>query len=172
MSNPFVGEIRLFAGNFAPLGWVFCQGQLLPIAEYETLFNLIGTTYGGDGQTTFGVPDLQGRVPVHQGALAGGSTYTLGQKAGVENVTITASQMPTHSHAFAASQASGTQVGPGANLLGASSSIAMYTSQVPNVSFNPAAIGVYGGSQPHDNLQPYVCVSFIISLFGIYPSSN
>jgi microcystin-dependent protein len=165
MAQPYVGEIRMFAGNFAPAGWMFCEGQLLPISENETLFQLIGTTYGGDGQSTFGLPDLRGRVPLHQG-----NGFTLAEAAGVETVTLTTQQIPVHTHVLAASDQAGNQVSPSGNLPARSFDVKPYISEPPDGDFNAAAIGPVGGSQPHTNFQPYLCVDFIISLFGIFPS--
>lgn len=165
MGTPFVGEIRMFAGNFAPQGWQLCQGQLLAISENETLFNLIGTTYGGDGQETFAVPNLQSRVPVHVGP-----GFSQGQSGGAESVTLTTSQLPAHSHVPQAA-ASGNQASP-ANGLWAATTAAMYTAQAPDSPLNPVAIGSAGGSQPHDNMLPYLVINFIISLFGIFPSQT
>jgi microcystin-dependent protein len=167
MSDPFIGEIRLFAGNFAPLGWMFCEGQLLPISENETLFNLIGTTYGGDGQSTFGLPDLRGRLPLHFG---GG--FTLAEKGGVEDVTLTVQQIHAHSHALLAAAVTGDQITPNDRLLASSFNVTPYINDAPNASMNASAISSVGGSQPHSNLQPYLCISFIISLFGIFPPQN
>ena len=167
MAQPYVGEIRIFAGNFAPAGWMFCEGQLLPISEYETLFNLIGTTYGGDGQSTFALPDLRGRIPMHFG-----NGFTLAEMGGVETVTLTVSQIPAHSHPYLATTNPGTALDPTANVLGASPSITLLRQQAPTVAFSPSAISSVGGSQPHDNFQPYLCVDFIISLFGIFPSQT
>ncbi|MBS0590494.1 MAG: phage tail protein [Proteobacteria bacterium] len=172
MADPFVGEIRLFAGNFAPVNWAYCNGALLPIAQYDALFTLLGTTYGGDGQTTFGLPDLQGRVPVHQGQGPGLSPYVLGQKGGVENVTLTTNQYPSHTHGFVASSDAGTAAGPGSDVLAASASIKAYTDALPNVGLNATALPPSGGGLPHENMQPSLCVNFIISLFGIFPSQN
>jgi microcystin-dependent protein len=170
MAQPFIGEVRMFAGNFAPLGWLFCDGSLLPISEYETLFNLIGTTYGGDGQSTFALPDLRGRVPIHQGPLAGGSTYVIGQSGGVESVTLTTQQIPNHGHALVASGGAGSASGPGGNVPAlAVGNLYVGSPTSPTVNLSEMAIGSAGGSQPHDNLQPFLCVSFIISLFGIFP---
>lgn len=168
MAQPYIGEIRMFAGNFNPNGWMFCDGQVLPISEYDTLFNLIGTTYGGDGQETFALPDLRGRVPIHQGSYAG-NTYTIGQLAGTETETITAQQTPVHSHAFLASKSLGKQNSPAGALLAQGPSITAFLndSAVANMAAN--AIQPVGGSQPHTNLQPYLGLNFIISLFGIYP---
>ena len=168
MAQPYVGEIRMFAGNFAPAGWMFCEGQLLPISENETLFQLIGTTYGGDGQSTFALPDLRGRVPIHQGTSQG-TTYQLAETGGVETVTLTVNQTPVHSHALLASTAIPTSSSPADNLTGQSAA-KLYRSGTPTVLLNAASLSPTGGSQPHNNFQPYVCVDFIISLFGIFPS--
>jgi microcystin-dependent protein len=165
MSEPFVGEIRMFAGNFAPLNWAFCNGQTLPIAENEVLFQLIGTTYGGDGQQTFNLPDLRGRLPIHQG---GG--FVLGQAAGSENVTLTINQMPQHGHAVAA-LATANVKSPVNAVYGGNTTDSIY-SATPGAAMNPAVVGIGGGSQPHDNMMPYGVVSFIISLFGIFPTQN
>jgi len=169
MAQPYVGEIRMFAGNFAPAGWMFCEGQLLPISEYETLFNLIGTTYGGDGQSTFALPDLRGRVPVHFG-----NGYTLAETGGVETVTLTASQIPAHSHAFLATNNPATSNALANQVFGttSASTITPYGTDAPTTALNPNSIGSIGGSQPHTNFQPYLCVDFIISLFGIFPSQT
>ena len=170
MATPFVGEIKLFGGTFAPVGWAVCDGALLPIAEYDTLFNLIGTTYGGDGQATFALPDLRGRVPLHHGPLQGGSTYQLGETGGVESVTLTRQQMPKHSHGFAATTAVGTQPNPGNNLMANSQGPQPYIQENPDGNLNPKSIGETGGGGPHENRQPLLTLNFIISLFGIYPS--
>ena len=165
MSDSYVGEIRLWAGNFAPVGWLFCQGQTLPIAEFEALFQLIGTTYGGDGQETFALPDLQGRIPVHQG-----NGTVLGQQNGVEEVTLTVSQIPAHTHPLLAAQAIGNANSPAGNVLAESpGGVKPYIEGSPSVPMAAAAIGPEGGSQPHTNLQPYLCINFIISLYGIFP---
>jgi microcystin-dependent protein len=165
MAQPYVGEIRMFAGNFAPAGWMFCEGQLLPISENETLFQLIGTTYGGDGQSTFALPDLRGRLPIHFG-----SGFTLAETGGVEEVTLTINQIPAHSHALMASTSAGTQNSPSNNMTASSPSVTLYTADVTDSNMAPSAVGTTGGSQPHTNFQPYLCVDFIISLFGIFPS--
>jgi microcystin-dependent protein len=169
MSQPYIGEIRMFAGNFPPAGWMFCEGQLLPIAEYEALFNLIGTTYGGDGQSTFGLPDLRGRLPIHQG-----SGFTLGQSGGVEQVTLAAGVIPAHSHPFLASANQASSTSPANNLpaITQASSVMPYGTANPLVQLNSASVGSTGGSQPHNNFQPYLCIDFIISLFGVFPSQN
>lgn len=165
MAQPYVGEIRMFAGNFAPAGWMFCEGQLLPISEYETLFNLIGTTYGGDGQSTFALPDLRGRLPVHQG-----NGFTLAETGGVEEVTLTVNQIPAHSHAFLASSDQANTLNPGGNVIATPLTATPFFAQSPTTPLNANSISAVGGSQPHTNFQPYLCVDFIISLFGIFPS--
>ncbi|WP_136616189.1 MULTISPECIES: phage tail protein [Mesorhizobium] len=165
MAQPYVGEIRMFAGNFAPAGWMFCDGQLLPISENETLFNLIGTTYGGDGQSTFALPDLRGRLPIHQG-----NGFTLSETGGVEEVTLNVNQMPAHSHLFIASSDVANSPNPGSSLIGRSPQVNMFINAVPSVPMAPQFINSVGGNQPHSNFQPYLCVDFIISLFGIFPS--
>ena len=168
MAQPYVGEIRMFAGNFAPAGWMFCDGQLLPISEYETLFNLIGTTYGGDGQSTFALPDLRGRLPLHQG---GG--FTLAETGGVESVTLTVQQIPIHTHALLASTAAGAVNNPANQVIAASPSVLLFIQDTPDSTLNQQnSVTVAGGSQPHTNFQPYLCVDFIISLFGIFPSQT
>jgi microcystin-dependent protein len=165
MAQPYVGEIRMFAGNFAPAGWMFCEGQLLPISENETLFQLIGTTYGGDGESTFALPDLRGRLPVHQG-----NGLILAETGGVESVTLTVNQIPAHSHALLASSAPATANSPAGALYSESTTINTYIEDAANVNLGASAISSVGGSQPHENAQPFLCVDFIISLFGIFPS--
>jgi microcystin-dependent protein len=165
MAQPYVGEIRMFAGNFAPAGWMFCEGQKLPISEYETLFQLIGTTYGGDGQETFDLPDLRGRIPIHQG-----NGFILAETGGVETVTLTTQQIPVHTHALLASTNFGNTAQPNNLVLGASSTFDLYVDSPATSAMAAADIGPVGGSQPHNNFQPYLCVDFIISLFGIFPS--
>ena len=171
MSNPFVGEIRLFAGNFAPQGWAFCDGQLLSIAQSEVLFNLIGTTYGGDGQTTFALPDLRGRVPVHQGNN-GQSSYIIGQEGGVETVTLVPSQMPQHTHAMLASTSPASATHGPSEVLGSSATMNFYGTGTPDMAMDPNALTQVGGGQPHENMPPFVALSYIVSMFGIYPSQN
>lgn len=167
MAQPYVGEIRMFAGNFAPSGWMFCEGQLLPISEYETLFNLIGTTYGGDGQSTFALPDLRGRVPLHFG-----NGLTLAEAGGVEDVTLTVSQIPAHTHPFLATTNVADQNSVSGNLLAQPSVMFEYFAAAPGVQLSQSSIQATGGSQPHNNFQPYLCVDFILSLFGIFPSQT
>jgi microcystin-dependent protein len=164
VAQPYVGEIRMFAGNFAPAGWMFCEGQLLPISENETLFQLIGTTYGGDGQSTFALPDLRGRIPLHQG-----NGFILAETGGAEEITLTVNQIAAHSHAPLASSQVAADRNPAA-ALPAQALSQIYINDTPNVNFLPNAVGPVGGSQPHTNFQPYLCVDFIISLFGIFPS--
>ena len=174
MSQPYVGEIRLFGGNFAPAGWAFCDGRLLPISENETLFQLIGTTYGGDGQSTFALPDLRGRVPVHQGTGAG-ATYLMAQTGGVESVTLTTAQMPVHTHPMQATS-SGQQASPqGAYFAVVSSSQAganAYGAAPTDTPLVPTSVSSAGGNQPHENMQPTLFVNYIISYFGVFPSPN
>jgi microcystin-dependent protein len=168
---PFVGEIRMFAGNFAPAGWAFCDGTTLPISENEVLFQLIGTTYGGDGQETFNLPDLRGRVPIHQGTDPNsGSNYIIGETGGVESVTLTTQQIPAHTHSLTATTTPGTQLNPGGNILANSQGPQPYIQENPDGTLHPQALSQAGGSQPHDNLQSYLGINFILSLFGIYPS--
>ena len=171
MGTPFLGEIRMFGGNFAPVGFAFCDGQTLAIAQNDALFALIGTTYGGDGQTTFNLPDLRGRIPVHAGQGPGLSNYVLGQSGGSETVTLTAPQLPAHAHAPLAQSAAGNQPAPAGGVWAASAQN-QFSSNAPNVGMSNSAIGSAGGSQPHDNMMPYQVVSFIIALEGIFPSRN
>jgi microcystin-dependent protein len=167
MAQPYVGEIRIFAGNFPPNGWMFCDGQLLPISENETLFNLIGTTYGGDGESTFALPDLRGRIPLHFG-----NGFALAETGGVETVTLTPQQIPVHSHPLLATLNQGAQNPPAQQVLAQSptQNALPYGTDVPPATLNPGSISPVGGSQPHENFQPYLCVNFILSLFGIFPS--
>lgn len=167
MSDPYVGEIRMFGGNFAPVGWALCQGQLLSIAENEALFQLIGTTYGGDGQSTFAVPNLASRLPVHVGP-----SFVLGEAGGEESVTLTTQQMPAHGHPVMASTAAGSQASPAGNVLADSTTVALYSGNAPNESLAAPTVQPAGGSQPHDNMQPFLAINFIIALEGIFPSQN
>lgn len=170
--DPYIGEIRMFAGNFAPVGWAFCQGQILSISEYDALFALLGTTYGGDGQTTFALPDLRGRIPLHAGQNpATGSTYALGQMSGTETVTLTAQQIPAHTHTVQAVAGTGDQASP-ANGLWATSSLNEYSNQGANAAMAANAVFAAGGSQPHDNMMPYQCINFIIATEGLWPPQN
>jgi microcystin-dependent protein len=168
MAQPYVGEIRIFAGNFAPAGWMFCEGQLLPISENETLFQLIGTTYGGDGQSTFALPDLRGRLPMHQG-----NGFTLAETGGTEEVTITVNTMPSHTHTMLGSTNTASSNSTSGNAFSRITIAATfaYGTDDPVGPINPSSGGSpVGGSQPHTNFQPYLCLDFIISLFGIFPS--
>ncbi len=169
MGLPYVGEIRMFGGNFAPAGWAFCEGQLLPISENETLFQLIGTTYGGDGQETFGLPNLQSRVPVHKGQGPGLSNRIIAETGGVETVTLTQNQIPSHTHTPVASGTGGSD-NPANNFWANSTTGKPYSAAPTTVQMNPGTIAPAGGNQPHDNMIPFLCVSYIISLFGIFPS--
>jgi len=176
MAQPYVGEIRMFAGNFNPNGWSFCDGQLLPISENETLFQLIGTTYGGDGQSTFQLPNLQARVPVHMGQGPGlPVSYILAESGGVESVTLNTQQMAAHNHPMIATN-SAAQLSPSnatmATASGNQQGLRAYSAAAPNTTLSPTSIGLTGGSQPHDNIQPTLAINYIISLFGIFPSPN
>jgi microcystin-dependent protein len=164
VAQPYVGEIRMFAGNFAPAGWMLCDGQLLPISEYETLFNLIGTTYGGDGQSTFALPNLQSRIPIHQG-----NGFVLAETGGAESVTLTVQQIAAHNHPFLGANSVANDPNPINNMVAESSAISLYQSASPNAPMAPQMVGPVGGSQPHANIQPYQCINYIISLFGIFP---
>jgi microcystin-dependent protein len=170
MSEPFVGEIRMFAGNFAPRGWAFCDGQLLAVSQNDVLFSLLGTIYGGDGRTTFGLPDLRGRVPVHAGSGPGLSPQPLGAMAGTEAETITVNQLPSHTHNYQANTTAGSQSAAVGNLVATRAGDPTYAEDAPSVDMSATAISSVGGSQSHTNLMPYLCVHFIVALFGIYPS--
>lgn len=167
MAQPYVGEVRMFAGNFAPAGWMFCEGQLLPISENEVLFQLIGTTYGGDGQETFALPDLRGRIPIHQG-----NGFILAETGGAESVTLTTQQIPSHSHTLLATTDLANTASPADAYLSATATgNKVYSTAAPSIALNAQEISPIG-SQPHDNFQPYLCIDFIISLFGIFPSQT
>jgi microcystin-dependent protein len=169
MADPFLGEVKMFAGTFAPVGWNFCDGTLLAIASNDALFTLLGTTYGGDGQTTFALPDLRGRVPVHMGTLSSQS-YVMGQMSGTESVTLVATHLPTHTHTLAANPALGTTNLPTGNVLSMTTDdVKLYYEGQATDAMNPGAIQPSGGSQPHENMQPYGCVNYIIATAGIYP---
>ena len=163
----YIGEIRMFAGNFPPNGWEFCEGQLLPISENEPLFNLIGTTYGGDGQNTFALPDLRGRIPLHLG-----SGFILGETGGAETVTLTVNQIPSHSHPLSGTTSSAADANAANNVPAQATGFFPYVNVDPSVNMAAASIGSVGGSQPHENFQPYLCVNFIISLYGQFPSQT
>lgn len=160
----------MFGGTFAPAGWAFCKGQLMPISEYETLFNLIGTTYGGDGQETFGVPDLQGRVPVHMGQGQGLQNYTIGEQGGVEEVTLSSQQIPLHNHAMLASTGPGSSPNPEGNVIGSPPALTLFKREKPTRNLAASMVLPVGGSQPHENRMPYLTITYIIALYGIYPS--
>lgn len=164
MAQPYVGEIRMFAGNFAPAGWMLCEGQQLPISEYETLFQLIGATYGGDGQSTFALPDMRGRIPIHQG-----NGFILAETGGAEEITLTVNQFPNHTHPLLGSADPAALRSPAGQVFGRTPAQA-YASELAAQALSPQAIAPVGGSQPHTNFQPYLCVHHIIALFGIFPS--
>ena len=184
----YIGEVRIFAGNYAPVGWAFCNGALQSIATESTLFALIGNTYGGDGVTTFALPDLRVRIPLNQGTLPGGQTYTMGQQGGTQNVTLTQNNLPSHTHALLATTVAATTGDPTNNLLAQTNGdnsvkqppypdVKLYTTlplpsgpSAPNVTMDPASLNMTGNSQPHNNMMPYVCVNYIIALTGIFPS--
>jgi microcystin-dependent protein len=172
MPEPYVGEIRMFAGNFAPAGWMLCQGQTLPISENEILFQLIGTTYGGDGESTFNLPNLASRVPVHMGTGPDSTTYQIGEEAGTESVTLTVQQIPIHTHAMVATADVGTLSTPNSNILAQSANIKAYAEVTPTQAMAAGMVGPQGGSQPHENCQPFLVINFIISLFGRFPSQT
>jgi microcystin-dependent protein len=172
MSEPFVGEIRMFAGNFAPRGWAFCDGQLLAVSQNDALFSLLGTIYGGDGRTTFGLPDVRGRVPLHQGTGPGLSLRRLGSKSGSENETLTINQLANHSHDFNANAALATVETPAGKVVAQGSGVNFYREETQNMNMASGMIGHTGGSRSHANLMPTLCINFIIALFGIYPSRN
>jgi microcystin-dependent protein len=170
MSTPYVGEVRLFAGNFAPVGWELCDGRQLPISQYDTLFQLIGTTYGGDGVNTFQLPDLCGRVPIHQGSN-GGSAHVMGETGGVEQVTLTQQQIPVHRHDVHASLVPATTGTPDGNAWAATSAPS-YATGTPSAPMSTAALASAGGSQPHENRVPSLAVTFIIATVGVFPSQT
>jgi microcystin-dependent protein len=177
MSDQYLGEVRMFGGNFAPRGWALCDGRLLSIAQYSTLYALLGTIYGGDGTTTFALPDMRGRVPIHQGQGNGLTSRTIGEKAGTENVTLLVTQIPQHNHAAMASPDAGSQPGPANNVPATPQGAAEFyvvpgTSGIVPAAMAASSIATDGGSQPHPNIMPSLCVSFIIALAGIFPSRN
>ena len=167
MSSPYIGEIRMFGGNFAPVGWAFCDGSLLPISENDALFALIGTTYGGDGTNTFALPDLRGRIPVHVGP-----GFVLAQAGGTETVTLTTQQIPQHGHVAISSAAGTATANPGNNTWGIAAANTPYTDQPFDSQMNAGALSPSGGNQPHDNMMPFLCINFILSLFGTFPSQS
>jgi microcystin-dependent protein len=169
MADPYIGEIKIFCGNFAPVGWLMCDGSLLPISQYDVLFNLIGTTYGGDGQNTFAVPDLRGRFPAHRG-----STMQMGQRAGEESVTITSASIAAHTHTFLGTTALATDPTPGLNTTAEGTTVQLFVEDVLDQKLSPNALAPYtqGGGQPHDNMHPYQVINYIIATEGIYPPPN
>jgi microcystin-dependent protein len=169
--EPFIGEIRLFGFNFAPVGWAFCDGTLLPISQNTALFSLLGTTYGGDGRTTFALPDLRGRVPISMGTGSGLSPYDIGQQGGAENVTLTVNAVPAHGHNIQANDAPASESKPGGGVL-ARTNASTYAAGTDGTTLSPNAISSSGGSQPHANLQPFLAINLCIALQGIFPSRN
>ncbi len=175
MSNPFLAEIRIFSGNFAPTGWAFCNGQILSISQYTALFSLLGTTYGGNGTSNFALPNLQGVAPLQAGEANGLSVYELGETGGTEAVTLLATEMPEHTHVAGASTAVGGQTTPGGAvpaLPGISRGALAYAAGAPDTTLAPQALGEVGGSQPHNNMPPYLVLNFIIAMVGVYPSRS
>lgn len=172
MSEPFVGEIRMFAGNFAPRGWAFCDGQLLAVSQNDALFSLLGTIYGGDGRTTFGLPDLRGRIPIHAGTGPSLSPRRLGSKGGAEKVTLTVNQLPSHTHRLQASTDLAQSADPAGNVTSQSTLVDLYAVEIPSDSMATTSITNTGGTRSHTNLMPFLCVHFIIALLGIYPSRH
>jgi microcystin-dependent protein len=170
MSDQYIGEVRLVGFSFAPVDWAFCNGAVQSIAQNEALFNLIGTIYGGDGVQTFNLPDLQGRIPIHQGTSTTGTTYVIGQTGGVENVTLNLNQYPSHDHSLMASTNTSGSNTPANNVV--NQGLTVYSTSAPVNPMLPAMVGSSGGNQPHKNLQPYVALNWIISLYGIYPTQN
>lgn len=162
----------MFAGNFAPRGWAFCDGQLLAVSQNDALFSLLGTIYGGDGRTTFGLPDLRGRIPIHAGSGLGLTPRPLGQKSGIEQATLATAALPSHSHNVQVSTAVGTDNVPTDEYLGASPNVRVFRPQPPNVAMSADSITGVGGSQQHANVMPFLCINFIVALVGIYPSRN
>jgi microcystin-dependent protein len=171
MSEPFIGQIQAFGFNFAPRGWATCDGQIISIAQNTALFSLLGTTYGGNGQTTFALPDLRGRVSLHQGSGPGLSSYVMGQSSGTENVTLISTQMPAHNHLVTANGTAGSKLEdvPSGNFLGPAEA---YSTTTTGATLNPQSLGIAGGNQPHPNMQPYLTINWCIALQGIFPSRN
>jgi microcystin-dependent protein len=173
MAQPYIGEIRMFAGNFAPAGWAFCSGQLVPISQNDAMFILLGTTYGGDGESTFALPNLQSRVPMHFGNGPDGVNYQLGEAAGVESVTLSTQQIPVHNHTLLGTSNPATETGPAGNLFGISAQVEYGTTGLSaDTAMNAQAISPVGGSQPHENCQPFLCINYIISLYGLFPQQT
>lgn len=175
--DQYLGEIRMFGGNFAPVGWALCQGQLMSISQYAALFSILGTTYGGDGISTFGLPDLQGRAPLHWGQGQGLSNYEIGAQVGVESVTLITNQMPAHTHAMSANSQPGTESKPNGAFLANSADaslngLTIYSAATSDTTLNPTSMTSAGGSQPHDNMQPYLAINYIIATEGLFPTRN
>lgn len=171
MSQPYMGEIRMFAGNFPPNGWALCQGQLLPISQNDALFVVLGTIYGGDGQETFGLPNLKGRIPIHMGQGPGiTQNYVIGEAAGVESVTLTTQQIPSHNHTALCNNSGGNNPSPANNVWANFTDKTFYSTQPATTAMAGTALSPIGGSQPHENMMPYLAINFILSLYGIFPS--
>jgi microcystin-dependent protein len=172
MSESYVGEIRMFGGTFAPVGWALCNGALIAISDNDTLYNLIGTTYGGNGTTNFALPNLMGRLPIHAGQGTGFQNYSLGETGGLEQVTLGINQLATHGHTLVASTDTANASGPGGNVLSGTVNTQPYLTAAGAEPLNSASLTSIGGSLPHDNMMPFLCINFIISLYGIYPSQG
>ena len=172
MGTPYIGEIRIFAGNFAPAGWAFCDGQLVPISENDALFVLLGTTYGGDGESTFALPDLRGRVPLNAGPGPGLTNHIIGEAAGVEQVTLSTQQIPVHNHALLVSTQQGQQTDPSGDVVGSNPTVQLFRPGGATAPFDASAMSPVGGSQPHTNMQPYLVMNYIISLYGVFPQGT
>ncbi len=172
MSEPFIGEIKMVGFNFAPRGWALADGQLMPISSNSALFTLYGTNYGGDGRSTFALPDLRGRVPIHQGTGPGLSQHRIGSRGGAETVTLSANQLPQHSHPLTAYEAAGNKVEPGGHVLAGGGRNTNYSDQTPDTTLNAANVGVAGGNQGHTNMQPYLTINFCVALVGLFPSRS
>lgn len=172
MSNPFIGQVIMFGGNFAPINWAFCDGSLQSIAQNTALFSLLGTTYGGNGQTTFALPDLRGRVPIGMGQGPGLSPYTIGETGGVENVTLTTNQLPAHTHTAACTTDIGDTTNPAGNFWAAQPALGSYTAPPGGSAMDSGSVNTAGSSQPHNNIIPYQSINYVIALFGVFPSRN
>ncbi|HEY0077256.1 MAG TPA: tail fiber protein [Pyrinomonadaceae bacterium] len=173
MGNPYIGEIRMFAGSFAPAGWAYCNGAPMPISQNDALFILLGTTYGGDGEETFNLPNISSRIPIHMGQGPGISqNYPLGETGGVESVTLTMQQIPVHNHALLGSTTLATDSNPDTLVVAQTRNYDLYLEDDPSDAMAPMMLAPVGGSQPHENMQPYLCITFILSLYGVFPNPN
>ena len=172
MTDPFIGTVMAFGGNFAPSGWATCSGQILSISQNTALFSLLGTTYGGNGQTTFALPDLRGRIPIHMGQGPGLTNRDLGETGGTPGVTLIIPQIPAHNHPVAVNASNGVSLNPANNFFAATPAFTQYTDPVGNTTLHPSAISTTGGNQPHENMQPYLALTYVIALVGVFPSRN